>query len=199
MDVLQVSWVDPSDPVRGFNDIAIPQSDAEGIMDSIAAGRVLENGTVEISSIVGTGHGLGVENLMGSGLIAGEPPAAYDETFTLTYVVARSVGIGENLGSPWAAGYPEGKRGEHNSHKFLSAKQRNCSRLLLYLSDDQRGVAKNMDANGMTFALHAVLGRRTFFKHVGLPNTASGLSFEFWQRIVPRGVYICRNWLLPLK
>jgi hypothetical protein len=172
MVVIQVSWVDPSDPVRGFNDIAILQSDAQGIEDSIAAGRVLENGMVEISSIVGTGHGLGVEKLMRSGLIAGEPSAAYDETFTLTYVVARSVGIGEKLGSPWAAGYPEGKRGEHNSHKFLSAKQRYCSRRLLYLSDDQRGGAEIMDANEMTFALHAVLGRRTFFKHVGLPHTA---------------------------
>jgi Carboxyl transferase domain len=86
---------------------------------------------VEISSIVGTVHGLGVENLMGSGLIAGEPSAAFDKIFTLTYVVARSVGIGAKLGSPWAAGYPEGKRRDHNSQKFLSAKQRSCSRRLL--------------------------------------------------------------------
>ncbi len=40
---------------------------------------------------------LGVENLMGSGLIAGETSRAYDEIFTLTLVVARTVGIGAYL------------------------------------------------------------------------------------------------------
>jgi hypothetical protein len=59
MDVLQVSRVVPSDPVRGFNDIAISQGDAEGIKDSIATGRIPENRMVVISSIVGTVHGLG--------------------------------------------------------------------------------------------------------------------------------------------
>jgi acetyl-CoA carboxylase / biotin carboxylase 1 len=156
MDVLQVSWIDPSDPVRGFNDMAISQSDAEGMKDSIATGRVLENGMVVISSIDGTGHGFGVENFMRSVLTAGEPSDAFDEAFTLTYVAARSVGIGAKLGSPWAAGYPEGKRREHNSHKFLSAKQRYFARRLLFLSNDQLDGAKNMDANGVTFALHAV-------------------------------------------
>ena len=45
-------------------------------------------------SIIGTGHGLAAETLMGSGLIAGESSAAYDETFTRTLVTVRSVGIG---------------------------------------------------------------------------------------------------------
>jgi acetyl-CoA carboxylase / biotin carboxylase 1 len=40
---------------------------------------------------------VGEENLMESGLIAGESSAAYDETFSLTYVTARSVGIGGYL------------------------------------------------------------------------------------------------------
>jgi acetyl-CoA carboxylase / biotin carboxylase 1 len=47
-----------------------------------------------MSSISGAGHGLGAKNLMGSGLVAGESSAAYDETFTHTYVTVRSVGIG---------------------------------------------------------------------------------------------------------
>jgi acetyl-CoA carboxylase / biotin carboxylase 1 len=156
MDVLQVSWIDRSDPVRGFNDMAISQSDAEGMKDSIATGRVLENGMVVISSIDGTGHGFGVENYMRSVLNAGEPSAAYDETFTLTYVVVRSVGIGAKLGSPWAAGYPEGKRRDLTSHEFVGAKQRPFARRSLFLSNDQLDGAKNMDANGVTFALHAV-------------------------------------------
>ena len=37
---------------------------------------------------------MGAETLMGSGLIAGESSAAYDETFTRTLVTVRSVGIG---------------------------------------------------------------------------------------------------------
>ena len=40
---------------------------------------------------------MGVENLMGSGLIAGETARAYNEIFTLTLVVGRTVGIGAYL------------------------------------------------------------------------------------------------------
>lgn len=47
-----------------------------------------------ISAIIGKEDGLGVENLHGSGMIAGETSAAYEETFTITLVSARSVGIG---------------------------------------------------------------------------------------------------------
>jgi hypothetical protein len=95
--LLQVSLVDPSDPVRGFNCIAVSKSDAESIKDSITIGRVLENGMVANTSIIGAGHCLGLENLMRSGLIVCESAAAYDETFSLTYVTARSVGIGAYL------------------------------------------------------------------------------------------------------
>ena len=49
-----------------------------------------------ITDIIGEEQDLGVENLMGSGLIAGETSKAYDEIFTLTLVVGRSVGIGIN-------------------------------------------------------------------------------------------------------
>merc|ERR1719199_473576 len=44
-----------------------------------------------------TKGGIGVENLQGSGMIAGETSRAYDETFTLSYVTGRSVGIGAYL------------------------------------------------------------------------------------------------------
>merc|ERR1719157_338794 len=50
-----------------------------------------------IDDIIGTNHGIGVENLQGSGKIAGETSAAYDEIFTLSYVTGRSVGIGAYL------------------------------------------------------------------------------------------------------
>ena len=43
------------------------------------------------------GPPIGVENLRGSGLIAGETSRAYAETFTLSYITGRSVGIGAYL------------------------------------------------------------------------------------------------------
>merc|ERR1719247_3675118 len=49
---------------------------------------------LKLDYIVGEKDGMGVENLRGSGLIAGETSSAYDETFTLSYVTGRSVGIG---------------------------------------------------------------------------------------------------------
>merc|ERR1719247_3407646 len=48
----------------------------------------------KLDYIVGEKDGIGVENLRGSGLIAGETSQGYAETFTLSYVTGRSVGIG---------------------------------------------------------------------------------------------------------
>jgi len=50
-----------------------------------------------LDDIVGQTDGIGVENLRGSGMIAGETSAAYEESFTLSYVTGRSVGIGAYL------------------------------------------------------------------------------------------------------
>lgn len=47
--------------------------------------------------IISQVHGIGVENLRGSGMIAGETSRAYDEGFTLSYITGRSVGIGAYL------------------------------------------------------------------------------------------------------
>ena len=59
------------------------------------------NGHHEIEAIIGSDDqvpdGIGVENLRGSGTIAGETSRAYEETFTLSYVSGRSVGIGAYL------------------------------------------------------------------------------------------------------
>ena len=50
-----------------------------------------------ITDVIGTEPDLGVENLRGSGMIAGETSKAYDDIFTLTVVTGRSVGIGAYL------------------------------------------------------------------------------------------------------
>lgn len=51
----------------------------------------------KITTIIGAQIGLGVENLCGSGAIAGETARAYKSTFTITFCSGRSVGIGAYL------------------------------------------------------------------------------------------------------
>lgn len=48
-------------------------------------------------TIVGQTDGIGVENLRGSGMIAGESSAAYDEIPTINLVTCRAIGIGAYL------------------------------------------------------------------------------------------------------
>jgi acetyl-CoA carboxylase/biotin carboxylase 1 len=50
-----------------------------------------------ITDVIGAKDGLGVENLRGSGCIAGETSRAYEDIFTMTFVTCRSVGIGAYL------------------------------------------------------------------------------------------------------
>ena len=45
----------------------------------------------------GASEGLGVENLRGSGMIAGESSQAYNEIPTISYVTCRTIGIGAYL------------------------------------------------------------------------------------------------------
>jgi acetyl-CoA carboxylase / biotin carboxylase 1 len=46
-----------------------------------------------VTDIIGTKPDLGVENLKDSGLISGETSAAYNDIFTMTIVLGRTVGI----------------------------------------------------------------------------------------------------------
>jgi acetyl-CoA carboxylase / biotin carboxylase 1 len=87
---------------------------------------------------------LGAKNLMGSGLIACELSAAYDETFTHTCVTARSVGIG-------AYSVRLGQRDiqkENAATTILSALNK-CLVHDICLSNDQLGGAKIMHPNGI--------------------------------------------------
>lgn len=94
---LQVDWVDAANPSKGFRRLMLKDSHLAEISSSVKTKESDKHGMLEITDIIGLEHGLGVENLMGSGLIAGETSRAYDETFTITYVTARSVGIGAYL------------------------------------------------------------------------------------------------------
>eukprot|EP01114_Cavostelium_apophysatum_P005452 TRINITY_DN1646_c0_g1_i1.p1 TRINITY_DN1646_c0_g1~~TRINITY_DN1646_c0_g1_i1.p1 ORF type:complete len:2220 (-),score=642.37 TRINITY_DN1646_c0_g1_i1:15-6674(-) len=98
MDKFRVSWIDPENPQKGFNHIYLTDDEYANLskIGSVNARRI---GTDmwQLTDIIGVGEDLGVENLTGSGMIAGETSQAYNETFTLTLVTGRTVGIGAYL------------------------------------------------------------------------------------------------------
>lgn len=74
-------------------------SSGNGVIPPVLTRLVVENGEERyvITDIIGRETDLGVENLRGSGTIAGETSRAYNESFTLSYVTGRTVGIGAYL------------------------------------------------------------------------------------------------------
>ncbi|KAJ1972613.1 acetyl-coenzyme-A carboxylase, partial [Dimargaris cristalligena] len=102
--MFQVAWEDPDDSSRGFRYIYLtPEAYQKVNQDperpSVIAHAIEEAGETryQVTDIIGLSEGLGVENLRGSGLIAGETSRAYEDIFTITLVTCRSVGIGAYL------------------------------------------------------------------------------------------------------
>ncbi|CBJ32783.1 Acetyl-CoA carboxylase [Ectocarpus siliculosus] len=96
----KVAWNDESNPAQGFKYLYLNAEDYEALEEgTVNAREVVEGGEKRyaLTDIIGQVHGIGVENLRGSGMIAGETSRAYDEAFTLSYVTGRSVGIGAYL------------------------------------------------------------------------------------------------------
>lgn len=96
----KVGWSDEQSPERGFQYVYLTAEDYARIGSSVLAHELkLASGESRwvIDTIIGKEDGLGVENLSGSGAIAGAYSRAYKETFTLTYVTGRTVGIGAYL------------------------------------------------------------------------------------------------------
>ena len=85
---------------QGFDYLYLLEEDYSALPEGTVNGELVTVGTekrYKLDDIIGTAHGIGVENLRGSGTIAGETARAYDDTFTLSYVTGRSVGIGAYL------------------------------------------------------------------------------------------------------
>jgi len=103
--LIKANWVDAADPSKGFEYLYLEEEDYNNFSEGVVeAHEVTVNGKKQfvIDAIIGEGlkstqGGIGVENLKGSGLIAGETAKAYNEVFTLSYVTGRSVGIGAYL------------------------------------------------------------------------------------------------------
>jgi len=96
----KVQFKDESRPQLGYDYLYLTDEDYHEMPEGCAHAHAINvDGETRwvLDDIVGTVHGIGVENLRGSGLIAGETSHAYDETFTLSYVTGRTVGIGAYL------------------------------------------------------------------------------------------------------
>eukprot|EP00959_Pyramimonas_sp_CCMP1952_P104352 2180923-Pyramimonas_sp.AAC.4 len=97
---IKVCWNNEANPSLGFKYLYLDDDLYKTLAPgTVKAMRTEVDGEVRwaLTDIIGTAHGIGVENLRGSGMIAGETSRAYTETFTLSYVTGRSVGIGAYL------------------------------------------------------------------------------------------------------
>ncbi|XP_027972394.1 acetyl-CoA carboxylase 2 isoform X2 [Eumetopias jubatus] len=99
--IFQVAWVDPEDPHKGFKYLYLTPQDYTTIssLNSVHCKHIEEDGESRyvITDIIGKDSGVGVENLRGSGMIAGESSLAYEEIVTISLVTCRAVGIGAYL------------------------------------------------------------------------------------------------------
>jgi len=96
--VFKVAFSDPEKPENGFEYLYLDSDEYTKLSKKGGVRCVLaDGGEHRITDIIGEEEDLGVENLKGSGLIAGETSLAYDKIFTLTIVLGRSVGIGAYL------------------------------------------------------------------------------------------------------
>ncbi|XP_047447248.1 acetyl-CoA carboxylase isoform X2 [Mugil cephalus] len=149
--MFQVAWIDPADPYKGFKYLYLTPQDYTRISstNSVHCHHVEECGESRyiITDIIGKDEGLGVENLRGSGTIAGESSRAYDEIITISMVTCRAIGIGAYL-------VRLGQRviQVENSHIILTGAGA-LNKVLgreVYTSNNQLGGIQIMHNNGVT-------------------------------------------------
>jgi len=179
--LINVAWVNPDDFQKGFEYLYITDAAKKDLpSDAVQSHPITVDGETRhvLDAIVGLDlksiqGGIGVENLQGSGLIAGETSRAYDETFTLSYVTGRSVGIGAYLN----------RLGQRNIQKvkgpMILTGFDALNKLLgqqVYTTQDQLGGPYIMAPNGVTHEL--------------VNNDQSGVdSILRWMSFVPKDVY----------
>ncbi|XP_069817486.1 acetyl-CoA carboxylase 2 isoform X2 [Dendropsophus ebraccatus] len=99
--MFNVAWIDPSDPYKGFRYLYLTPQDYTRIssLNSVHCEHIEDEGESRyvVTDIIGKEEGIGVENLRGSGTIAGESSLAYDEIVTISMVTCRAIGIGAYL------------------------------------------------------------------------------------------------------
>lgn len=99
--LFKVRWEDDADPDKGFKYLYLTPEDYKKVssMNAVKCELIEDEGEsrYKLTAVIGSEEGLGVENLRGSGMIAGETSQAYNEVVTFNLVTCRSVGIGSYL------------------------------------------------------------------------------------------------------
>ncbi|EDV27057.1 uncharacterized protein TRIADDRAFT_22916, partial [Trichoplax adhaerens] len=99
--LFKIAWENQNYPERGFKYLYLTPADFAKFSKakSVKADLIEDEGEsrYKITDIIGMKDGLGVENLSGSGMIAGETSQAYKDIVTISLVTCRSVGIGAYL------------------------------------------------------------------------------------------------------
>eukprot|EP00930_Biecheleria_cincta_P026767 TRINITY_DN18824_c0_g4_i1.p1 TRINITY_DN18824_c0_g4~~TRINITY_DN18824_c0_g4_i1.p1 ORF type:complete len:2184 (-),score=502.75 TRINITY_DN18824_c0_g4_i1:163-6714(-) len=155
MPMLKVKWMNPPDPGKGFEYLYLSAEDYASLPKGAVLAKEVPGLGFALEAIVGEGlksieGGIGVENLQGSGLIAGETSRAYNEIFTLSYITGRSVGIGAYLNrlgqrTIQSVDGPMVLTGYSALNKLLGKN--------VYSSQDQLGGPQVMVPNGVTHQL----------------------------------------------
>ncbi|XP_059192405.1 acetyl-CoA carboxylase isoform X2 [Centropristis striata] len=149
--MFQVAWIDDADPYKGFKYLYLTPQDYTRISstNAVHCHHVEEGGESRyiITDVIGKDEGLGVENLRGSGTIAGESSQAYEEIITISMVTCRAIGIGAYL-------VRLGQRviQVENSHIILTGAGA-LNKVLgreVYTSNNQLGGIQIMHNNGVT-------------------------------------------------
>ncbi|NXY64371.1 ACAC carboxylase, partial [Callaeas wilsoni] len=149
--MFHVAWEDPDNPYKGYKYLYLTPQDYKKVsaLNSVHCEHVEENGEsrYKITDIIGKEDGLGVENLRGSGMIAGESSLAYDSVITISLVTCRAIGIGAYI-------VRLGQRTiqVENSHIILTGSGA-LNKVLgreVYTSNNQLGGIQIMHNNGVT-------------------------------------------------
>ncbi|XP_071191760.1 acetyl-CoA carboxylase isoform X3 [Salvelinus alpinus] len=149
--MFHVAWQDTADPYKGFKYLYLTPQDYKKVsaLNSVHCEHIEDEGEsrYKITDIIGKEEGLGVENLKGSGMIAGESSLAYDKVITMNLVTCRAIGIGAYL-------VRLGQRTiqVENSHIILTGAGA-LNKVLgreVYTSNNQLGGIQIMHNNGVT-------------------------------------------------
>jgi len=153
---LQVVWNDDARPEDGFQYLTVQcdGTDTDDVLSQIESSPCpTSKNQHRIHAVIGKESDIGVENLVGSGLIAGETSAAYREVPTYCLVTGRAVGIGA-----YAARLSHRICQVDNSHIILTGAPALNSVLgrEIYTSNSQLGGPQIMYRNGVS---HSVVSR----------------------------------------
>jgi len=168
----KAAWVDPNDPSLGFKYLYLDDADYKYLREKGSSVQAEPQASADGSThwvLRDIPGGLGVECLQGSGTIATATSEAYASVCTLTYVTARSVGIGAYVSRL------SHRIIQHQDAPLILTGASALNKLLgrdVYTSNNQIGGPKVMHTNGVS--------------HKVVPDDVSGVDAILrWLAYVP--------------